>query len=574
MSAEPQSRGSSVPTLYGFPVGVRAAENEAVIERDGPKVLVAIEALAPCETEQVVSRLVDEHGAWPAYWQALILHYSSEGRVSVERSAGQDEHSEEMAPEPTHYGDYNLTDAGDAARLRDAYGKDVRFVKPWDQYMVFDGLRWKPDVRSTVQRRVVDIGKTYQAEGAALIVENPMDENLRDRGADLMRHGLSLERNARVRAVLDLAHGYVPATPEEFDTEPWLLNCANGVVDLRTGRLHPPTRVPMHTQVAGVPYIEGARSETFETFLAEVLPDDDVRRFVQKMMGYTAIGKVLLNVLLIVYGHGSNGKSTLMDICRYVLGGYGTVANERLLVVTKGDEHPTEIARLFGKRLAIANETGEDARLNEARVKWMTSGEPHSGRKMRQDYFEFTPSHTFWMTTNHKPEVRGRDHGIWRRLVPVPFEVLIPDERQDERLWDKLRDDAPAVLAWIVEGALLWQREDGGKLVLPERVRQARAEYRNQMDPLGEWWNESVVLDRYAKTLLQDLYDSYTEWAFRAGEKEVLSREQFADRLDARGGFEAKRTAKGYARVGVKLKRMTSKQEMEMLLDSWNGAPN
>jgi putative DNA primase/helicase len=203
-----------------------------------------------------------------------------------------------------------------------------------------------------------------------------------------------------------------------------------------------------------------------------------------------------------------------------------------LLVAVHGGRHPTEIADLFGKRLLVCQETGAGRRLNEPLIKWLTGGDRLRARRMREDFWEFDPTHKAVLVTNHKPEVRGTDHGIWRRLRLIPFNETFPEEKQDKGLPVKLRAEAEGILAWCVAGCLQWQKQG---MATPEKVLLATQEYRQEEDVLAAFLAECCLLgDGYA-CRAADLLASFHTWQKSRGEAEPLSQRGFGEAMTTHG---------------------------------------
>ena len=253
--------------------------------------------------------------------------------------------------------------------------------------------------------------------------------------------------------------------------------------------------------------------------------------FLQRAIGYGLTGDVSEQVFFIFWGVGANGKSTFIMIVRDMLGDYAMKATSELLMAKRGDAHPTERADLQAKRFVAAVETEEGRRLAEGFVKEATGGDPIRARRMREDFWEFVPTHKLFLATNHKPVVRGTDHAMWRRPKLVPFSVVIPDEEQDKRLAEKLRAELPGILAWSVRGCLDW-RVNG--LGVPDEVKNATDGYRQEMDVLRDFLDERCVLNPGTKAPVGELYQSYKDWAEKSGEH-PLTKRAFGERLRERG---------------------------------------
>jgi putative DNA primase/helicase len=323
----------------------------------------------------------------------------------------------------------------------------------------------------------------------------------------------------------------VPVLPEEFDCDPWLMAVANGTIDLRTGKLRESDRSDLITMSAPVTYSEVATAPTWEKFLERVLPDPDVRQYVQKAAGYSITGDVSEQVLFFPYGGGANGKSTLLNTLRRILGSYGRQASPDLLMFKYGNEHPTAMADLRGRRLVTTAEVQEGRRMAEVMVKQLTGGDTITARRMREDFSSFEPTHKIWLAANHKPIIRGTDHAIWRRIRLIPFTVEIPEAEQDPMLAKILETEAEGILRWLVVGCLMWQREG---LESPAPIRAAVDDYRYEMDQVGQFIADRCDMNPTVLTGASVLRKAYEAWCEANGER-PMSATAFGLRLQEKG---------------------------------------
>jgi putative DNA primase/helicase len=435
------------------------------------------------------------------------------------------------------------TDVGNARRLVAGHGDQMRWVSAWSTWLVYDGRRWRRDSKGTV----VEFAK---ATAAALWTEAMDTPASSDERKLATKWALQSEGAQRVKAMVEMARtaSGVPVDPEELDADPWLLNVANGTVDLRTGRHRPHDPADLITKVAPVVDDFQAKAPQWLAFLGQVLPDADVRDFVQRWAGYCLTGDVSEQKIVFAFGVGANGKTTLQNALARVMGDYARQAAPDLLMRRHQEPHPTGLADLHGARLVLATETTQGRHLDEALVKRLTGGDRMKARRMHGDFFEFAPSHKLVVSTNHRPAVEGTDHGIWRRIRLVPFEVVIPDDAQDRHLDEKLAAEAPGILRWAIDGCLAWQR-DG--LTEPNAVVAATADYRADMDTLGEFISDVCLLAPGISARAAALYSAYGTWAEAMGER-PLSQRKFGLSLRERG--LAKRTSNGvwWDGIGVK----------------------
>lgn len=456
------------------------------------------------------------------------------------------------------------TDLGNSYRFVRHFGRIVRYCYPWESWIIFDGKRWKPDTSGEIQRLGKEIPKEILREAA----DAPDDDTRKS----LAKHALKTQSATRIRDMLALAKSDVPVQPEDFDRDPHLLNVANGTLDLKTGELKPHDRVDLITKLAPVGYDPEATAPTWAAFLERVLPSESVREFLKRLAGYSLTGDVSEHVLPVLFGVGANGKSTAVNAMLEAVGEYGIQAAPDLLMAKRGG-HPTEVADLFGCRLASVTEVEDGRRLNEALVKQLTGGDRIRARRMRQDFWEFTPTHKAILSVNHKPEIRGTDTGIWRRIRLIPFTEVVPPVEQDKKLPEKLRRELPGVLRWMVEGCLQWQREG---LNAPDEVRKATGQYRADMDVIGAFLTECCETGDEANVSAKDLYTRYRTWCEDNGETAVKQR-KFGTQLTERnytryrGGASGGHRWKGLTLCKSSISRGSDPTDVEMTI---NGSKN
>jgi putative DNA primase/helicase len=352
-----------------------------------------------------------------------------------------------------------------------------------------------------------------------------------------------------VSAVLSLAQSdqriVVPATA--WDGKQELLNTPGGIVDLRTGQLRHRRPDDYVTQAARVTPDFDYGAELFDAFMLDVFGgDDELVDFMQVLLGYCITGNRNEQMLFFWHGSGANGKSTLLDLVQWLLDTYALKLPAAALMVTRNERHPTELAQLRGRRLAISSELEEGQFWNEALIKELTGDEVMTARFMRQDFFEFTMTQKHIIVGNHKPRLRGGDPAIARRLVLVPFEQKFEGDKRDRQMGDKLKAEAPAILAWIVRGAVRWHREG---LQVPQRVRNAGAEYLADHDDMELWMSERCI--RMGESKASELYASFRHWKECCGEH-APSMKVWAQRLQTVPCIE-RRMSNGVRYVGIQL---------------------
>jgi len=356
-------------------------------------------------------------------------------------------------------------------------------------------------------------------------------EKERQSAVNLARRG---ESAAGVSGGLTLAgtEQEVVVSPDDLDADPFLLNCANGTLDLRTGELRDHSPADLITKRAGASYDPAAPGSAFSAFLERVQPQEEMRAYLARLLGHTLAGTVTTHILPIFFGEGGNGKGTLIGAVLAALGDYADAADPDLLTAKTFDAHPTSVADLYGLRLAVLHETDAGRRLAEGTVKRLTGGDRLKARRMREDFWSFDPSHSFVILTNHKPIVAGTDEGIWRRLKLVPWDFVVPKEERDEELGAKLAVELDAILAWLVRGYLDWHAHG---LDDPEPVTKATSEYRSESDAIGRFIRERCLTgNKRYHVKSSDLFAAWSKWCDEEG-ADPLTQTAFSTELVNRG---------------------------------------
>ena len=235
----------------------------------------------------------------------------------------------------------------------------------------------------------------------------------------------------------------------DFDDDPMLLGVANGVLDLRTGKLLPMSPDVLVSKRCNVAYDPAATCPRFVQFLKEVQPEKEMADFLLRLMGYCLTGDVSKQVFGFFYGHGANGKSVFIELMAWLLGDYARkIATDMLMHHQRNPQGPSpDIVSLKGLRLAFANETEEGRRLAEARVKDLTGGDTLTGRvPYGKADIAFRPTHKLFVVGNHKPEITDTSLGMWRRVRLIPFDQTIAEAKRDPKLLETLKGEGAGIL--------------------------------------------------------------------------------------------------------------------------------
>lgn len=443
--------------------------------------------------------------------------------------------SASLGPSPDSTRNRPRTDLGNAERLIDRHGDELRYVPKWGKWLHWDGRRWVEDATCEVHRRA--------QETVRAIYEEATRESDPDLRKALALHAMRSEASSRIAAMIREAEARpgVAVDPGAFDEDPWLLNVENGVIDLRTGKLLAHDRARMVTKLAPATYEPDVTCPRWQRFLEEAQPDAEVRAYLQRHVGYGLTGVIREHAFPVHYGKGRNGKGTFVNTIQGMLGDYACDLPAESLMARRGEAHPTDRTILFGMRFASASETKENCSLDIPLVKRLTGGDPITARRMHEDFWTFFPTHKLVLLTNHKPVIRETKDAIWQRVHLVPWNVQFTGERQDTSLPEKLKAEAAGILAWAVRGCLEWQRIG---LAPPEAVLAATATYREDEDLLGAFLIDRCVLGEVCNVGATDLFTAYKEWAEENNEP-VLTQKKFGTALKERSeGFTQERDSK------------------------------
>jgi putative DNA primase/helicase len=445
--------------------------------------------------------------------------------------------------EGAHMGQASLDDASDllndiwnAKRLAQRLKNCARYVHQFGTWRYWDDRRWREDEDGWITRQSMISAKSIWGDVATAPSDKRRDEVIT--WARISGH------ENRLKSAVNLAASFdgIASTVGQFDSDSWKLNCRNGVVDLKTGHVQGHQPSEMHTKMAEAELVNGSVCPHWEKFLQVVFDgNEELIKFFKRCCGYSLTGAVTEQVLFFLYGCGRNGKSTALELLAAILADYAQRAPATLMVHdARGSAIPTDMARLQGARFVAASEVESGARLAEAKIKDLTGGDTITARFMRQDYFQFSPTHKLWIAGNHKPAVSGDDLGIWRRIIMIPFTVIIPEEDIDPNLPEKLLAERDGILEWMVKGCLAWQSEG---LNPPKIIKAALAEYREEEDVLGEFLSECCVEGEGKGIERSQLYKAYQLWADSEGmeRRYQLTNKSFTKKLRERG-FTARKS--------------------------------
>lgn len=456
------------------------------------------------------------------------------------------------------------TDQANGIRFAREHHENARYTadRRWYSWN-FD--RWVHDDLGALMRMAKKTAAKLLTDATEMFIAAKTNEE-RDEAERLIESAIGTQSKSRLTNMLALALSElpIPILLSDFDKRPdaaFLLNCPNGTLDLRSGKLRPHSRDDMLTQLCPTPFDPSATCPTWERFINAIFAGDgELISFVQRWLGYVLSGDTSIHVCPVLWGGGSNGKSVFLETIIEVMGGdYSGKAAPDLMIAKHGHAHPTERADLRGKRLVALTETAEGARIDEPLLKELTGGDSIKARFMRQDFFEFKPTHKVCIVTNHRPRVKEGGHGIWGRLRLIPFDVRFWSEgdepgadhlKTDKGLKAKLIAEAPGILAWMARGFQALRAADM-ELGTPAAVTNATKVYEEAEDVVGQFIAERCELNSRAEEKAKEVYYAYVKWYESEGDGKPFSQRQFGTRLTAKG--VRKRKSGVYIYTGIRL---------------------
>lgn len=413
---------------------------------------------------------------------------------------------------PPSEDDIRFTEVGNADRFVERHRDDAVYSPELKRWLLWKGGRWEEDITSQIS--ILGEHTVTSIFGEVATIDNWNERNR------MLKHAHKSCTRTGIDNMLRLAQAKLPVEVKQLDQDPWLLNCTNGVIDLRFGKLLPHDRKFWITKQIPVSYDPDARCDRFEEFLNEITNgDSSLIEFLARALGYSLTGSVKEQCFFIAYGEGANGKSTLLGLFRHLLADYAkNMPVEALIVKKKDGSASPEIVRLRGARYVTAAEAEANQKMAESLVKQLTGGDTITARGLFQAPIDFIPEFKLLLATNFKPRVSGTDPAMWRRIHLIPFTTVIPPEKRDSELLEKLKAEAPGILSWAVRGCLDWRAHG---LNPPAVVTNATNAYKAEMDEVGQFLNDCVQRPAKGTVTKSDMHEAYRHWARDGGAEEV-----------------------------------------------------
>ncbi|MCP1676649.1 putative DNA primase/helicase [Natronocella acetinitrilica] len=445
-----------------------------------------------------------------------------------------------------------------ALDLSAKYGwqNNAKYVAKQGNWFFWNGTVWSLDqkqthitqTRSFIRDLALDVekwAKEYAQNIGSTDEANKFEARWKSHAKNLRQRSFFINVANTAQSNSDLI-----AAPKDFDSDPMLVGTPGGTVDLRSGTLRAAERGDLITrQVAVTPASLGAHAAQWEAFLAQTQEDDaEMVGFLKRLCGYALTGLTSEHKLPFIFGTGGNGKSVFCNTIHQIMGEYATRTPAETFLANRGPQHPTDLASMEGKRLVTAAELPVGATWNESLLKDLTGGDLISARRMRQDFFEFSPECTVFMIGNQKPALRTVDDAMRRRLLLIPFTRQISDRDRDPDLMDKLKAEWPAILRWMIDGAIEWQKQG---LNAPQRVVDASRDYLDSEDTLKEFMTDCLEKTDKGFVLTKDVYSAFKQWCEERGMTPWT--QQSLTKSIRNRGFDVTRQSSGYALNGFKV---------------------
>ncbi|MFA5374469.1 MAG: phage/plasmid primase, P4 family [Dehalococcoidia bacterium] len=443
---------------------------------------------------------------------------------------------------------YNLTDLGNARYLAKISGEELRYDNKKGRWLYWGGHIWRPERNNEVSKKIILSLEARRTEAASI-------KNKKSRSA-VIKWTIQCENTGKVNACISAAKRIDPITDpgDNWDNNAFLMGAKNGVIDLRTGKLRAGSTEDRITMSVGLDYDPDAKCPRWEKFLEEIFSDGqdaadaEFIDWLWRVLGYTITGDTTEHIIMMGYGGGANGKSRFLNAIYAALGDYAHTAPFSAFSLP-APSSSNDLASIDLKRFVTSSETNAGTRLNIERLKALSGEDKVSARFLYKEFEEFKPHAKVWLFVNHKPEIDDDTIATWRRVRLIPFIKTFTKEKADNKLGEKLRAEAPGILAWLVRGCLEWQKR--GLKSVPERIRQATGEYRKQTDPLLGFIEEQCVQGEGQEVRAGQFYNAFREWM--QGERKIPSLKAVGQRMSSLG-FNKIDKASGIYYQGVGLK--------------------
>lgn len=444
---------------------------------------------------------------------------------------------------------YYAADLGNAQRIYDKYKERLLYNTTNDSWYIWNGKLWVKDDRNELTGLITDILQDIGNSKAIIF-----DEKISTDFKKIERYYIKCLSNSSYLGIVNYLKRLpnVAVNINDFDKDKHLLNLNNGIYNIKTQQLIPHDPVYKMSKIISINYNPKAISPKFWSFLYKIFDHNDkLVLFIRRALAITFSGESLEEVLFFCYGSGANGKSVFFKLLEIVYGDYFQKAPNSMIMQQERNNIPNDIAQLPNRRMVLCAELPDDQRFNESIIKDLTGNDSIQARFLRQEFFTFTPTHTLWLYGNHKPKIHGSDYGIWRRICLIPFNVTIPVEERipQHELLDSFMEELEGILLWILDGYKDYQKFG---LDIPDIVRMATNEYKEDNDVILDFINECTVSDGNYSIPTKELYSAYTLYT-KENKSYTLGNKKFFTKVEEKGYHKKEIRANAKAFVGIKL---------------------
>ena len=401
------------------------------------------------------------------------------------------------------------TEEANAVRFEESYVGQHLFVA--GAWLYWDGKRWVHDDGNATATQAMLALAREQAEGAERVADADHYSIAKKAKAELAWARRSANfANVKNSLALASTRTALRCSIEDLDSHEWLLNCSNGVVDLRTGTLREHDQALRLTHLVPVPYDPGADQTGWRTFIDELVGDQEgVPEFLQQAIGMSLVARPNKRLMVLLHGGGHNGKTTIVEAIKQIFGGYVKTAAPGCLMMKRTGAPTNDVADLRGARMVMSSETDDGAWLDAPTVKAMTGGDMQTCRFLYKEFFEYMPVFTIWLSTNNLPKLKASDLALWGRIRLVPFNNTF---KIDTAFASSLEAEYPGALAWAVEGCRAWQADGAGGLKEPASMVAAKAGYKENVDSLRMFLEECCTLGEGLTCTPAEMSAAYSAW--------------------------------------------------------------
>lgn len=441
---------------------------------------------------------------------------------------------------------HHLTDLGNARRLIDNNKDNIKYCNKVD-WFYFNSEIWKQDEQSYILK--------LATETAEKITEEITENSDQDEIEMILKHSRSSQQLSKLKAMIEVAKSIENVTiqPTKFDQDNFLFCVKNGILDLKENKLIEFNKEQYISKQSLVKYDKNAKCDNWIKFLNKIFDNNqEIINYLKRAVGYSLTGSTEEQIMLLLWGSGSNGKSVFCETLKLLHGDYAVSTNiDMLLIDSKGkaDTSTNSLARLKGQRLVLGSEIPQNAKFNESRIKEITGQDTISARFLFKEFFDFIPNFKLFIRSNYRPEITGEDLGIWRRIHCVPFNINITETEKDKNLLNKLKLELSGILNWALEGVQDWLIQG---LNAPSIITQSVQNYKDEMDIVGQWIDDCCEIDSKSKISSKLLLKNFNDWAISQGERHRSMR-YLKPALENRG-FYRQSTIGGKFYVGLRLK--------------------